>query len=530
MVIYKEKEWETTMLITKIRKVAVACAATLGLVATGIAGASAADSNVAPWDKGAPATGSITIEKAKDGEPTAKVAGAEFTVKQVNKINNKPVTLNTMAGWHELAKNVDNLNNGTMTDSQLELGNPEKKQTGTDGVAKFENKAVGLYQVAESKVPSGYSSEVKTFYVTIPQINGTAQKTTTFDYNVVVKPKNKDLTSKVTKVADTSALVGAGDTIGYTITADLNKTKDSNGGNELTKDDIVGFNVFDDALKTAYDNASKPAAVTKVTVEGTDLTKDTDYSVSVADTPGDDTRSRIKVEFTDKGLEKIVAQANMEANKSKAVKIAVKLDFVVAKTAPGSVINKYGFTPGHGTGETPSGPVTPGDNKPGGPTPNPETKFLKMKIKKVSAKNGTAIRGAKFKLFANEQEAIKCAADPSGDNCKAASALGDLVSGEDGFTAEVLVKSEDRFYAVETEAPDDYVRATQPEEVNANTVNKRGFFEFKVENVAKADSTFWFNLPKTGAFGVGLFALIGLGLVGGGTAMFVRSSKSRKEN
>ncbi|MCW1063339.1 hypothetical protein OJ587_11915, partial [Streptococcus anginosus] len=86
--------------------------------------------------------------------------------------------------------------------------------------------------------------------------------------------------------------------------ADLNKTKDSNGGNELTKDDIVGFNVFDDALKTAYDNASKPAAVTKVTVEGTDLTKDTDYSVSVADTPGDDTRSRIKVEFTDKGLEK----------------------------------------------------------------------------------------------------------------------------------------------------------------------------------------------------------------------------------
>lgn len=519
------------MLITKIRKVAMACAATLGLLTVGMSSAIADNPVKAPWEAGAPTTGSIKIIKAEDGNSSTKVGGAKFTITQITKIKNKDVVLNTMMGWRELAKNVDDLNNNRIADNQLTMGVPEEKETTAEGVAEFTNKPVGLYKVVESLVPAGYSSEIKPFYVTIPQITGAKQKTADFKYNVVVEPKNKNLTSKVTKTAETASMVGQGDTISYQITADLNKTKASNGNTDLTASDINGFNVFDDALKSAYTNPTENA-VAEVYANDTKLDKNTHYTVSTSAISGDDTRTRIMVNSNDAGLGKIVDEANKVGNESKAVKVKVKMAFVVSENAPTSVVNKFGFTPGQGEGEPPAKPVTPGENT-GGNKPNPETKFVDLRIKKVSAKDGTTpVKDAKFKLFANKDQADKCAADPTvAANCTGASKVGELVSGQDGLTAKVRVKEGEQFWAVETEAPKDYVRATQPEAVNATAPKVASNpFMFKVENVAKADSNFWFNLPKTGAFGVGLFALIGLGLVGGGTTMFVRSAKSRKEN
>ena len=519
------------MLITKIRKVVVACAATLGLLTVGMSSAIADTPVKAPWEPGAPATGSIKIIKAEDGNPSTKVGGAKFTITPITQIKGKDVTLSTMAGWRQLAKSVDDLNDNKISDAQLTMGSPEEKETTAAGVAEFTGKPVGLYKVVESLVPDGYSSEIKPFYVTIPQITGADKKTADFKYDVVVEPKNKNLTSKVIKTAETSSMVGQGDTITYPITAELNKTKASNGNKDLTKDDIQGFNVFDDALKAAYTNLNE-GAVAEVKVNDTKLEKNTHYTVSVNDVTGDNSRSRIAVNFNDAGLDKIAEEANKNGNESTAVMVKVKMAFVVAQDAPQSVVNKYGFTPGKGEGEPPVKPVTPGENT-GGSKPNPETKFVDLQIKKVSAKDGkTAVKGAKFKLFASKEQANKCAADPTVEaNCKGASKVGELVSGADGLTTKVRVKESEMFWAVETEAPNDYVRATQPEAVNATAPKRQGApFMFRVENVAKADSNFWFNLPKTGAFGVGLFALIGLGLVGGGTTMFVRSAKSRKEN
>lgn len=80
----------------------------------------------------------------------------------------------------------------------------------------------------ETVVPAGYSSEVEPFYLTAPQITGTAAKATNFEYNITVQPKNKDLTSEITKSADTTKTVGAGDDISYTITSRVNKKKVGN--------------------------------------------------------------------------------------------------------------------------------------------------------------------------------------------------------------------------------------------------------------------------------------------------------------
>lgn len=500
----------------------VACSLTLGG-----ASAFAANNDKAPWDKDAPTTGSLTIEKVKDADPaTTKhftpVPGAEFTVTEVEKVNNQPIDLKTEEGWKSLAKQVDALNKGTVTPT---LKTPKTMTTGDDGIAKFGDLPVGLYKVVESKVPAGFSSDVRPFYITIPQItNGTKAKNPFYRYDVKVQPKNKDVSSSITKTANTTKTVVTGDTISYEIEALVNKTKESNGNQDLTKEDLTGYTIFDDAPKDAYTDLAD--GVKKVTVGGTELVKDTDYTIDATEaTPGSNDSTRLKVKFTEGGLAKIAAAVNADSN----AKVKVELTFTIK---PGydknEIVNKFGFIPGYneGKGETPPSPVTPKPD--GGVDPNPKTVFRNFQIKKVSAKDGTtALPGAKFKLFANEDDAKKCAQGPSVvDNCKNASTFGEKTTTAQGMTDEVKAVVGQTFYAVETEAPKGYARSNQPTAVKIPENDANDPYVVTIENVPTSDSGNWFTLPKTGATGVIIFALAGLALVAAGTGLYLFGRKS----
>lgn len=496
----------------------VACSLTLGG-----ASAFAADTDKAPWDDGAPTTGSLTIEKLKDGtnEP---VPGAEFTVTPVTSVVKKSFDLKTEKGWKDLAKQVDDLNKGAVTPT---LGTSQKMETNTDGKAKFDALGVGLYEVKESKVPAGYSSDVRPFYVTIPQITkgDNGSKNPVYTYDVTVKPKNKDVSSEITKTADTTKTVVAGDQISYEIEAGVNKSKESNGGVDLTKDDLQGYTIFDDAPNNTYTDL--PNGVKKVTVGQTELVKNTDYTIVANEaTPGAAEGTRLKVKFTDPGLEKIAAAVNADPK----ARVKVQLTFTIsANYAKDEIVNKFGFIPGYnpGKGETEPSPVTP-TPKPGETDPNPKTVFRNFQIKKVSAKADTELlSGAKFKLFANQDEAKKCAQDPSvAGNCDAASKCGEKTTNVQGVTDQVKAIVGQKFYAVETEAPDGYARSNQLTEVKIPENNADNPYMVTIENVPTSDSGNWFTLPKTGATGVIIFALAGLALVAAGTGLYLFGRKS----
>ncbi|CRH91763.1 Fimbrial subunit type 1 precursor [Chlamydia trachomatis] len=498
---------------------AAACLLACSLVFAGAAGAHA-DATKAPWETGAPENGSLTIKKLKDGETAeTPVKGAEFTVKKVNGFGGKEgaLDLKKSQDWKKLAAKVDGLNNGTITPT-FDTTSEKKKETTDNGEAKFENLAIGIYQVMESKVPAGYSSDVKPFYITIPQITGTNTNTTKYEYDVTVKPKNKDVTSLIKKTADTSKTVVAGDDISYTIEAGVNKNKAGNNNVDLTKDDLIDYAVFDDAPTDAFDSISEDN-VKKVMVDGEELTKGTHYTIAKEDKENNVTRLTVK--FNDAGLTKIAQKVNAKAES----KVTVNLTFTIKSSITSNEFtNKSGFVPGHGKNEPKSPEVVP--TKPeGGEDPNPKTVLRNFQIMKVSAKDGTTpLKNAKFKLFSSKDDAEKCAKDTT--QCNAASKFGEKPTDAKGMTEKVKAIVGQEFYVVETEAPDKYARSNEVTKVKILENNADDPYVVTIENLPKADSGLWFNLPKTGATGVIIFALAGLALVGVGTGMYLRTKKN----
>ena len=530
--------------------------------------AAAADS--APWDTSAATkTGTITIHKYKDEvanghqSKTTKIEGAKFKISKVTTIDNAAVTLTTKDGWVNLAKKVKALNGetGTTTPNVVtEAVTNGEKNTDNNGEAKFEGLAIGLYKIEETASAPDYANDVSPFYMTVPQITRTGTSTNnTYTYDITVEPKNSYIKDSVTKTADTTKMVGAGDEITYTIKAKLNKTKASNG-KDLTKDDLQDFAIYDDVLTSAYETVA-PSIVTEVKIkdEQTAMSPTDDYSVSEEN--GTDSngigvnRKRIKVTFkTDdnKGINKIVTKANALNTTSVEILVTVKLKL---KSNLSSFIgsdkkleNKSGFIPGHGPGITPK--PTPGGSA--------KTEFRKFHIFKYdgTTEKGTsgadgrkALKGAQFKAFADKTEAEKCAKDPDGaDNCSAAlkgfadttgTTPGDngsiTTTGTSGKTTDYVAKVTDqssKIYLVEVKAPEGYTRSEQAYEVNLDSKTSNAndaVLEYEVPNVPDNKGDFWFHLPKTGAAGVTIFAIAGMGLVGIGIFVFMRNRKKDED-
>ena len=500
----------------------------------------------APWLDNAPKSGTITVYKWKSetdgtGNQLKKTAvkDAEFTIKKVKSVNGKDLDLTKYDSWVEIAKAADNLNKNTGTVTFDDKFGTDQKLSGStndNGVLRFKDLPLGLYQVQETKAPEGYSAaETKPFYMTLPMIQQVKNETK-YNYAPFVDPKNVNIADSVQKTKDTSKTVGAGDNISYIITADLDKIKAKADDPAITADEFNGYSVFDLAPANYFE--SYDGVVKTVKAGSTTLTLNTDYTVKSTDTK--DGKKKIEITFTPKGREALATAAN--ASTGTAAKVTVDLTFKLAKTATlstNSVTNEGGMVPSHDTGTTPSEVKT---------KTNPKVDFATFQIKKVSSKDNSPLKDAKFRLFASKDAAQNCtdviksgktSASTGTDKTAydaacvtpSSTGFGEKATAENtGLTEAYSVKRGEDFYAVETVAPAGYIR--NPDVKTINVEEKDSTKVFPVENLPASgnDGKSWlFNLPKTGAAGVIIFALAGICLVAVGMFIFLRNRKKEEE-
>ncbi|MGJ9598034.1 SpaH/EbpB family LPXTG-anchored major pilin [Actinotignum sp. GS-2025f] len=389
-----------------LRALVAACALALTGMGIGAAHAAPASDPVAPWAQGAPTTGSITITKQ---EATTKkpVNGAEFTVTKVDALGDVTLgDMKKMSDWETVAGSIKDLNaNPDSPKAKLSTTAVHKVKTTGEGKALFENLPLGLYKIVESEVPAGHTSDIKPFFMTVPEITGTSSADQKYTYDVSVTPKNTDVRDLVKKTGAFDKVVGAGDDISYTISATLNKKGPIKGT------DIKGFAVFDDAMTDAY-TVIDQTSVKAVKVNGEEIAK-SQYNVATSTEGVEAGRTRLQVNFTDEGLNAIAAKATA----SEAPVVTVDLTFTLkADLALDSVSNKFGFIPGHSDSEPTPGPIVPEPGPEPGPGPDPTPNpfptidFYDFQISKTDASDGSVLAGAKFVAFANQADAQKCVA------------------------------------------------------------------------------------------------------------------------
>lgn len=519
-----------------------------------------------------------------------KALEATFKVTKVAKVNNETLNYKTESDWAKLADVVNDLNHNDEKNITLSTEATDvKTQTtdGTTGKTKFDNLSLGLYKVEETQAPAGYgASDMSVFYITLPliyQVKDTTDKTgktykTAYDYDPAVAPKNKNLTSTLKKVLSTDKgdnFVDVKDDIVYEISTGVNHPSGT-----LTKDSIKDFAVFDDAPTEAFDTISKDSVIESVTVDGVNdpLTKTTDYTVDVeanadttnAVTTDGDTKglaakhTRILVKFTPTGLEKIATALN-GASKDNEPQVHVKFKFKLSQTykegqAPATdgtpevnghnkIVNKSGFFKAHTGNTNPDpNPIISGDKDNG--TSTSTFGYLQVhKHDKDSSDATTGLSGAEFKLFNSKDKADACnasllkkatekapaatqpASTPAADPCTddaSANFDGKTIDGGK-FQSAFKALAGQTIYLVEMKAPEGYMRhpgavAVSLKEGETTTVD---FPNTKIKD--SGINTPWFFLPKTGAYGILIFAVVGMALIAASVILYVRNRKEEEQ-
>ena len=584
----------------------------------------------APWEKDAPTKGTITIlkcvKKTKDDNSTTSqtqtdpqcktgfkpLKDATFKLTKVisvkeektdkgGKKTKEDVTLDLskFESWQKIAKLVTKLNDHTIKDSgddaevKLDATNTITPQTTNDkGIAKFgdgkNNLDLGLYKVEETNAPKGYGvSDLQSFYMTLPLPEYTtsegkdAKTTVSYNYNPVVKPKNKDLSATIQKVYDKTKFASVKDKVPFTITAEVNKAKPKNG--KLTAANLQGYKVFDDAptaaFKTIDASVVKHVKIGETSLDKKDNQNKDMYTVSVvnssSDAGGADLAAghkRILVTFNNDGLGKIATALNNVTEGQEAPKVTVDLEFELSdaykntKAPTGTdsvaekdksqdeVVNKSGFFQAHEKNEGDLPPIIP-DTKNSQATI--DFGFLQVHKFYKEGNEEKPLENAEFRIFADKAKADACAQGlkenkelGSIDACKAASTINDAAAAGasqpvGAATTDVQTATTDTkgnfakayktragvpVYLVEVKAPKGY--AISPV-VHAVTVEKDKTTAEPFEDLplkgGDNGKSFWFNLPATGAYGVLIFAVVGIVLIVASVIMYVRNRKEEEE-
>ena len=475
-------------------------------------------------------TGSITIHKyVKDAdngttegnglEDTSNhgtpLANAKFSVERLTNID-----LTTQAGWEKLASYDGNVaaakNDGV--DAAV------AKKTGADGLAKFDSLPLGAYVVTETETPAGYVGS-KPFIITVPMTHPTDLNK--WVYDVHAYPKNsKAGVDKTVNDADTPAI---GSAISYTIKSDIPAAEALDFYDVVDQyDKRVELPEADIALKIIDGKTGEVA-----------LAKDTDYKLIAAD--GTDGKTKFwTAEFTAAGRAKLVANRKDDNTKVQmdlagTVKDKVEADGLFKNKAillPNAPSN--GWKPN-------SGEVPPPDY------PNSEvvSKFGKVKITKVSSVDTTAkLKGAEFEVYqctpqttpTANFESVDATLDkklsPAGTTTYVTDANGEVtIDGlrNNDWANNAAVANPGYYCLVETKAPEGFELQTRPIAFQILQSNSKADNEYTLNTTVKdVPKRGGFNLPLTGAAGVGV--LIGAGaLLVGGSGAIALANKRRKE-
>lgn len=547
-----------------------------------------ADSPDAPWFK--PATGDTTHQTKTEGTLTINkykykdegnhqgdaLDGAKFTLTKVTKIGNVDLKYNEFSTWSTIAGVVDKLNRGDATGVEFGAGTGNVYEATTaNGTATINNLPAGLYKVVETP-PAGYGAADKTeFYITMPLIESKTENkntTTTFKWDQTISPKNKDISKTFTKELDNgkghNSVLAKDKELCYTISASVNRTKSG----ALAKEDLDGFAVFDDfptAAFTSPTDASKAVSSVKMGTGDDAKFDESDYEVSIVKAASekngenlDSTRNRILVKFNEDGLDKIANKLNaVKDGNDPKVDVTIKLnlsDTYQGGTAPtdektqeqngkNKIVNKSGFFPASPKGTTTDKPKPivsgDGDDDKGTST----VKFGWFDVLKYDAadegkQTKTGLAGAEFKLFNSKDKAEACAralteeqnsADGNAQlNCNAASSTfkGDEAKTQTGgkLKAAVKVEADTDIYLVEVKAPEGYARLPKVQQVKVEE-GKLKVVEFSNTKKSSVNKWTWFNLPATGAAGVIIFALAGMGLIAASVFLYMRNRKEEEQ-
>ncbi len=468
--------------------------------------------------------------------------------------------------------------NGTVTFSNLELGLYKVEET---QVPKG-------YMVSDMK--SFYMTLPLPEYTTT---TGKYAKTTvSYNYNPIVYPKNMSTSDSIEKVYDKTKFASVKDKVPFTITAKVNKVKSDNAltANDLKgykvfddaptaafktidtsvvkKVKINGAEVTNDDTNTYY-NVETP-----IVNDSDDAKANDDATENQRGLAGKHTR--ILVTFTDAGLKKIADAINACEHNGDTVTVEVDLEFEIASdyqtgdvpevgktatdTSKDEIVNKSGFFPVNESNAGAVPPIIPDNEK-----SKATIDFGYLQVHKFYMKDGvkTNLQGAKFRIFADKDKANACAkglADLTKKvnqikDCKAASTLDDAPatanSGEKAatdttdlkttsatdangnFAKPYKVRAKDTVYLVEVEAPQGYALSPDVHEVTVQKGENK-LAEFEDLPLIKKGSKdgkgyFWFNLPATGAYGVLIFAVVGMGLIVASVIMYVRNRKEEEQ-
>ena len=419
-----------------------------------------------------------------------------------------------------------------------------------------------------------------------------AKTTVAYNYNPTVKPKNKDLSATIQKVYDKTKFASVKDKVPFTITAEVNKAKPKEGkltaanlqGYKVFDDaPTAALTVQKPAESTTtptLDDAVKTVKIGTTTLDKSTATEEKDYKVTlVTDSKTDEGKdlaegyTRILVTFTEAGLGKIADALNNVTEGQEAPKVTVNLEFELnpdyqTGTAPteskpmseadkkkDQIINKSGFFQAHEHNESDLPPIIP-DNDHSQATI--DFGFLQVHKFYKEGNEEKPLENAEFRIFADKDKADACAkglADPSkkADNvkeCKAASTIGGTAAAgaqpaagvattdvktattdsKGNFATPYKTRAGEPVYLVEVKAPKGY--AISPV-VHAVTVKKDQTTTEPFEDLplkgGDDGKSFWFNLPATGAYGVLIFALAGIGLIAASVILYVRNRKEEEQ-
>lgn len=482
---------------------------------------------------------------------------------------------------------------GTDAEVKLDTTNAiSPKNTDDKGIAKFgdgkNNLDLGLYKVEETNAPKGYGvSDLQSFYMTLPLPEYTtsegkdAKTTVSYNYNPVVTPKNKDLSATIQKVYDKTKFASVKDKVPFTITAEVNKAKPKDG--KLTAANLQGYKVFDDAptaaFKTIDASVVKHVKIGETSLDKKDNQNKDMYTVSVVNSSSDAGgaglaagHKRILVTFNNDGLGKIATALNNVTEGQEAPKVTVDLEFELSdaykntKAPTGTdsvaekdksqdeVVNKSGFFQAHEKNEGDLPPIIP-DTKNSQATI--DFGFLQVHKFYKEGNEEKPLENAEFRIFADKAKADACAQGlkenkelGSIDACKAASTINDAAAAGasqpvGAATTDVQTATTDTkgnfakayktragvpVYLVEVKAPKGY--AISPV-VHAVTVEKDKTTAEPFEDLplkgGDNGKSFWFNLPATGAYGVLIFAVVGMVLIVASVIMYVRNRKEEEQ-
>ncbi|MBU5421267.1 SpaH/EbpB family LPXTG-anchored major pilin [Cellulomonas hominis] len=469
-----------------LRAVAVTAAGVL-VALGGAAGAGAVSPSASRPVIDPDASGSLTIHKyvtpdedldlPSDGMDHGELTGLDplpdvtFTVKQVLGYD-----LTTNAGW-AAASTLD-----PDTAAEGDFGVVREVTTTAAGTAVATGLPVGVYLVTETVYPAG-TTPANPFLITVPLTNPTNDAE--WVYDVHVYPKNAVTTA--TKTVDDSSAVSVGDTVTWTILADIPDVAV-----------IDGYKITD-RLDTKLDHVS-----TAVTLENGGTLDAGDYQLGF-----DPTTRTVTVLFTPSGLGTLVEHSRDR----------VQVVITTTVNAIGEIANEALVFP-----NLPSFEIEPGE--PGGPTVTPEveSKWGNVTLLKVAEDGGALLPGAEFAVYLSRADAVSGTGAIRSGTTGADGSLtftGLRYSGwADGASVAPGEAGYQSYWIVETKAPDGFELLAAPIEVVVDSGDQ--LVDYTIENVA---TNAGFTLPLTGGTGTVVITAAGLLLLTGAALLAFRARR-----